>query len=64
MISRGKRTSEVQRLRLALEEIVNPIKFMRARLKPDEQLNGMMATRLAESAYYLQEIAARALRKR
>lgn len=48
-------------LRTALEEIVNPIKFMRERLKPDEVLNGLMAVRLSESASYLQEIAKRAL---
>jgi len=52
---------EVQRLRDALEEIADPIKFMRARLEDGEQLNGVYAIQMAESGNYLREIAKRAL---
>ena len=53
--------AEVQRLRDALEEIADPIKFMRARLEDGEQLNGVYAIQMAESGNYLREIAKRAL---
>jgi len=56
-----KAQSEVQRLRDALEEIADPIKFMRARLEDGEQLNGVYAIQMAESGNYLREIAKRAL---
>lgn len=52
---------EVQRLREALEEIADPIKFMRARLEDGEQLNGVYAIQMAESGSYLREIAKRAI---
>ena len=53
--------AEVQRLRDALEEIADPIKFMRARLEDGEQLNGVYAIQMAESGNYLRDIAKRAL---
>jgi hypothetical protein len=53
--------AENDRLRDALEEIADPIKFMRARLEDGEQLNGVYAIQMAESGNYLREIAKRAL---
>jgi uncharacterized protein YicC (UPF0701 family) len=50
-----------QRAKEALEEIVNPIKFMRDRLKEGEQLNGMFAVQLSNDASHLKEIAQIAL---
>lgn len=45
----------------ALEEIVNPVKFMRLRLKQDERLDGFYANVLSADPRYLKQIAARAL---
>lgn len=53
--------SEIAELRDALEEIADPIKFMRARLEDGEQLNWVYAIQMAESGNYLREIAKRAL---
>jgi len=41
----------------ALEEIVNPVRFMQERLEEGERLNGMAAVQLAENASYLRGIA-------
>lgn len=45
----------------ALEEIINPIKFMQERLKDGEKLDGYHAGELSRSAFYLKEIAQKAL---
>jgi hypothetical protein len=45
----------------ALQEIVNPIKFMRERLKEDERLDGTYAVMLSKDSHYLQQIAEKAL---
>lgn len=45
----------------ALEEIVNPLKYMQDDLKEGEVLNGIMAIQLSDSAAYLKEIARKAL---
>lgn len=45
----------------ALQEIVEPIKFLQDRLKEGEQLNGAMAVTLSKDANYLKEIAKKAL---
>lgn len=58
---RAHAQEEAQRLRDALEEIADPIKFMRARLEDGEQLNGVYAIQMAESGNYLREIAKRAI---
>lgn len=53
---------EVARLRLALEEIRDPIRFIRQRA--DEQglaVDGLYASLLSNSANYLKEIAQKAL---
>lgn len=47
--------------REALKEIVNPIQFMRDRLRADERLNGMMAIQISNNPNYLKEIARKAL---
>ena len=52
---------EVAKLVEALEEIVNPVRFMRERLEEGEQLNGMVAVQLAKDAEYLKGIAIAAL---
>lgn len=48
-------------LREALEEIINPIKFIRLRLKDGEVLNGTYAVLLSKDAHYLQSIAIKTL---
>ncbi|HLV84206.1 MAG TPA: hypothetical protein VKY62_10560 [Devosia sp.] len=45
----------------ALEEISDPIRFMKEMLEEGEQLNGMAAIQLAEDASYLRGIARAAL---
>lgn len=45
----------------ALEEISDPIRFMKERLGEGERLNGMVAVQLAEDASYLRGIARAAL---
>lgn len=50
--------------RKALEDIVDPIGKMKRELKDGEQLNGMFAVQMAESAHYLQSIATDALGKK
>lgn len=52
---------EVERLKEALREIDNPIRFMQVRLQPDERLNGQAALQLASDANYLRSIARAAL---
>lgn len=47
---------------IALEEIVNPIKFMQDRLKEGEKLEGTWAVLLSKDASYLREIAEKALK--
>jgi len=44
-----------------LDEIANPIKYMRMRLEEGQQLNGMFANSMSDSANYLKEIAREAL---
>lgn len=46
---------------IALEEIVNPIKFMRERLKEGEKLEGTYAVILSQDHNYLKSIAQKAL---
>ena len=58
---RDQLRAQINVLREALEEIADPIKFMRARLEDGEQLNGVYAIQMAESGNYLREIAKRAL---
>lgn len=45
----------------ALEEISDPIRFMRERLEEGGQLDGMVAVQLAKDAEYLRGIATAAL---
>jgi hypothetical protein len=52
---------DADRLRKALQEIVDPISFIKARLQSDEHLDGQMAATLAKDASYLQQIARAAL---
>jgi len=49
--------------REALEEIASPIKFMRARLKEGESLNGYVAAQLAKDSEYLRRIAEQTLKE-
>lgn len=56
----GQFTNE-DRYRLALEEIADPIRFMRERLQEGYTLDGGMAIQLSNSANYLKEIARKAL---
>lgn len=54
--------SENKRLREALEEIVNPFKYMQIRAKKEGVLiNGMMAIQLEKDSAYLKSIASAAL---
>lgn len=58
-------TSEAQRNRElveALEEIVNPIKYMKQRLKEGEQINGIYAVELSKDHNHLKSIAQQALK--
>lgn len=48
-------------LEKALDEVANPIKYMKLRLKEGERLNGLYANTLSNSAVYLKEIANKAL---
>jgi hypothetical protein len=52
---------KIAKLTLALEEIVNPIKFMQDRLQEGERLNGHYAVMLSKDVSYLQRIAETAL---
>ena len=52
---------DISGLEEALEEIINPIRFMQERLEEGEQLNGMVAVQLANNAEYLRDIAKAAL---
>jgi hypothetical protein len=56
-------TGEVERLRAALREILDPISGMRARMNvaDGEGLNGQMAITLSNSPEYLKQIARAAL---
>lgn len=54
-------TSDVAALVEALEEIINPVRFMQERLEEGEQLNGMAAIQLAKDPEYLKDIAKAAL---
>ena len=56
-------TAENQRLREALEEIENPIEFVRKRLKDGEQINGQYAVLLSQDHNYLKSIAKDALKE-
>ena len=47
----------------ALEEIANPVKFMREQLKDGEQLNGLMALEITSSPDFCKKIARTALAK-
>jgi hypothetical protein len=47
----------------ALEEIVDPISFIRSRMKEGEQLNGTIAVYFSESPVYLKDIAKKALKE-
>lgn len=53
--------AEHRRLMEALNEIVDPIAYMRARLKQGERLDGVYAMHLSHSASHLQSIAAEAI---
>jgi hypothetical protein len=52
---------QVARLRLAIEEIVSPLKFMQERAKADGRRLSGMAYSIANDPGYLQTIARRAL---
>lgn len=60
-----KAEAEVERLRMALDKIANPLKYMQmeARTKGAE-LNGVYATMLSKDPSYLQEIALAELDKK
>jgi hypothetical protein len=53
--------AENERLKAALEQISNPIKFMQNNLKEGEKLDGFYAIQLSQSASYLKDIAKEAL---
>lgn len=56
--------AENEELRKALDEIVNPLKYIQMRAEQEGmQVNGYMASELSRSASYLKEIAERALRQ-
>lgn len=48
-------------LEAKLDEIANPIKYMKMRLEEGQQLNGLFANSMSDSANYLKEIAREAL---
>ena len=50
-------------LAAALDQIIDPIKFMSLRLSKGEKLNGPAAIALSESPSYLREVARAALAK-
>lgn len=54
--------ARVMVLRQALEEIVNPVKYMLARVPDGHVIDGVMACRLAGMPEHLQQIADKALR--
>lgn len=51
----------IEKLKVALDKIANPIKFMQDNLKEGESLNGLMALQLANSPIWLKQIAEDAL---
>ena len=55
LIQSNKKLSE------GLNEIANPIKYMKKRLKADEHLNGLVAIHLSEDHNHLKSIAKRTL---
>ncbi len=55
---------ENNRLRLALEEIVNPLKFLRQRAEKEGLLLNEMAYSITHDVSYLQDIARKALFQR
>ena len=55
--------AELAELVAALEEIANPVKFMRERLKDGEQLDGMMVMAITSSPDFYHQIARAALAK-
>ncbi len=57
-----KQAEEIERLREALEHIVNPIHFVNKNLKKGERLDGQYAIRLSENHSYLKQIAQDALK--
>jgi hypothetical protein len=57
-----EKDAEIAKLRVALEEIAQPIAFIRKNLKEGEALNGSMAIALANDPNYLKGIAKAALR--
>lgn len=54
---------EIGRLILALEEIADPVKFMRKNLQEGEALDGQYAYMLSNDANHLKQIARKALNK-
>lgn len=58
-----ERDARIAELEQALDEIANPVKYMRMRLEDGEQLSGMAAMQLGQSASYLRDIARAALAK-
>ena len=54
-------TPDVVKLVKALEEIINPVRFMQERLEEGMRLNGIAAVQLAEDSEYLRDIAIAAL---
>ena len=59
----AKHEEEIREMREAFDEIANPIKYMRQRLKDGEQLDGVGAAFLSDNATYLKEIAKRQVSK-
>jgi hypothetical protein len=55
--------AEIKRLRLALDEIVNPLSYIEDRAKKDGCQLSSMAHQIANSAAHLQDIARKALNK-
>lgn len=54
-------TAEGKAMRLALEEIVNPLKFMQERAEQAGARLNHMAYEIAHNSHHLQSIAAKAL---
>lgn len=60
-VVQDEKDARIKELEEALDEIINPIKYMRLRLKEGERLEGMMAVALSKDASHLQSIARKAL---
>lgn len=57
----SEKEGEIERLRQALGDIVDPISKFKRELKPGEQLDGMWCVRLSDNPHYLKGMAKDAL---